>query len=63
MLLERMKVWFPVSLFLSAGWVTGVMASAEAATSKLELKALAVKITLPVLGHLPHEREIYFYLD
>lgn len=42
-----------VSLFLSAGWVTGVMASAEAATSQLELKALAVKITLPVLGHLP----------
>lgn len=49
-----------VSLSLSAGWVIGVMASAEAATLELELKAVAVKITLPVLGHLPTwERNIF----
>lgn len=42
------------SLLLSAVWVTDVMVSAEAATLELELKAVAVKITLPVLGHLPN---------
>lgn len=42
-----------VSLLLWAVWVTDVMASAEAAILELELKAVAVKVTPPGLGHLP----------
>lgn len=46
-------VKFPCSLTPPAVWVTDVMVSAEAASLEPELKTVAIKIILSVLGHTP----------